>query len=139
MQTQLRCRGWRQESLLRLLENVLTVGEDPKNLVVYAALGKAARDWKSHDAIVAALRTMEEGQTLVVQSGDPDDDHPPFEQRYSVSSDGQRLIEVIGFKGGRSGGFTISRVWDREAHTDVSGVPPGSTNSAVPGAHPSAQ
>ena len=71
MQTQLRCRGWRQESLLRLLENVLTVGEDPKNLVVYAALGKAARDWKSHDAIVAALRTMEEGQTLVVQSGRP--------------------------------------------------------------------
>jgi urocanate hydratase len=71
VQTQLRCRGWRQESLLRLLENVLTVGEDPKNLVVYAALGKAARDWKSHDAIVAALRTMEEGQTLVVQSGRP--------------------------------------------------------------------
>ncbi|HEY0340183.1 MAG TPA: hypothetical protein VGC34_05205, partial [Steroidobacteraceae bacterium] len=71
MQTQLRCRGWRQESLLRLLENVLTVGEDPRNLVVYAALGKAARDWKSHDAIVNALRTMEEGQTLVVQSGRP--------------------------------------------------------------------
>jgi urocanate hydratase len=71
VQTQLRCRGWRQESLLRLLENVLTVGEDPKNLVVYAALGKAARDWKSHDAIVAALKTMEEGQTLVVQSGRP--------------------------------------------------------------------
>jgi urocanate hydratase len=71
VQTQLRCRGWRQESLLRLLENVLTVGEDPKNLVVYAALGKAARDWKSHDAIVAALRSMEEGQTLVVQSGRP--------------------------------------------------------------------
>ena len=71
VQTQLRCRGWRQESLLRLLENVLTVGEDPSNLVVYAALGKAARDWKSHDAIVTALRSMEEGQTLVVQSGRP--------------------------------------------------------------------
>lgn len=41
---QLRCRGWRQEGLLRLLENVLAVGEDPGNLVVYAALGKAARD-----------------------------------------------------------------------------------------------
>ena len=78
-------------------------------------------------------------KTLVVQSGDPDDDHPPFEQRYSVSADGQRLIEVISFKGGRSGGFTISRVWDREVHTNVSGVPPGSTNSAVPGEHPSAQ
>ena len=43
----LRCRGWRQEGLLRLLENVLAVGEDPANLVVYAALGKAARDWPS--------------------------------------------------------------------------------------------
>ena len=35
----LRCRGWRQEGLLRMLENVLAVGEDPQNLVVYAALG----------------------------------------------------------------------------------------------------
>ncbi|HLU01916.1 MAG TPA: urocanate hydratase [Advenella sp.] len=68
---QLRCKGWRQEALLRLLENVLSVGEDPDNLVVYAALGKAARDWPSHDAIVHALRTMTEDYTLVVQSGKP--------------------------------------------------------------------
>ena len=67
----LRCRGWRQEGLLRLLENVLAVGEDPENLVVYAALGKAARDWASHDQIVETLRTMEEGETLLVQSGKP--------------------------------------------------------------------
>jgi hypothetical protein len=52
-------------------------------------------------------------KTLVVQSGAPDDDHPPFEERYSVSEDGQRLIEVVGFKGSRSGGFTMSRVWER--------------------------
>ena len=67
----LRCRGWRQEGLLRLLENVLAVGEDPSNLVVYAALGKAARDWPSHDKIVETLRTMSDGETLVVQSGKP--------------------------------------------------------------------
>ena len=67
----LRCRGWRQEGLLRLLENVLAVGEDPENLVVYAALGKAARDWKSYHAIVAALKTMEAGHTLIIQSGRP--------------------------------------------------------------------
>jgi len=67
----LRCRGWRQEGLLRLLENVLAVGEDPANLVVYAALGKAARDWPSHDKIVETLRTMVEGETLIVQSGKP--------------------------------------------------------------------
>lgn len=67
----LRCKGWRQEGLLRLLENVLAVGEDPANLVVYAALGKAARDWPSHDRIVATLRTMSDDETLVVQSGKP--------------------------------------------------------------------
>ena len=69
--TTLRCKGWRQEARLRLLENVLAVGEDPANLVVYAALGRAARDWPSHDAIVRALMTLEEDQTLIVQSGKP--------------------------------------------------------------------
>jgi urocanate hydratase len=67
----LRAKGWRQEGLLRLLENVLCVGEDPDNLVVYAALGKAARNWPAHDAIVTALKTMEEDETLVIQSGKP--------------------------------------------------------------------
>jgi urocanate hydratase len=67
----LRCRGWRQEGLLRLLENVLAVGEDPARLVVYAALGKAARDWPSYEAIVDALKTMDEDETLVIQSGKP--------------------------------------------------------------------
>jgi urocanate hydratase len=67
----LRAKGWRQEVLLRLLENVLSVGEDPDNLVVYAALGKAARNWASHRAIVETLLTMEEGQTLLIQSGKP--------------------------------------------------------------------
>jgi hypothetical protein len=54
-----------------------------------------------------------DGRVLVIQAENPDDDHPPFEERYSLSEDGQRLIEVIAFKGGRSGGFTVSRVWDR--------------------------
>ena len=67
----LRCKGWRQEGLLRLLENVLAVGEDPDNLIVYAALGRAARDWPSHDKIVSALKTMSDGETLIVQSGKP--------------------------------------------------------------------
>ena len=54
-----------------------------------------------------------EEKTLIVMGGDPDDDHPPFEERYSLSDDGQRLVEVVSFKGGRSSGFTMSRVWDR--------------------------
>jgi len=52
-------------------------------------------------------------KVLVVQAGDPDADHPPYEESYSLSDDGSRLIEVVGFKGGRSNGFTMSRVWDR--------------------------
>jgi hypothetical protein len=51
--------------------------------------------------------------TLVVQSGETDEDHPPYEQRFSLSTDGERLIEVVMFKGGRSNGFSASRVWDR--------------------------
>ena len=67
----LRCKGWRQEALLRMLENVLAVGEDPEHLVVYAALGRAARNWPAHDAIVAALKVLEDDETLIVQSGKP--------------------------------------------------------------------
>ena len=63
--TELRAKGWRQEALLRLLENVLAVGEDPDNLVVYAALGKAARNWASHERIVETLTTMDEDETLI--------------------------------------------------------------------------
>ena len=68
---ELRCRGWRQEGLLRLLENVLEIGERPEDLVVYAARGKAARDWDSYEKIVAALRSLREEETLIVQSGKP--------------------------------------------------------------------
>jgi hypothetical protein len=56
-----------------------------------------------------------DASTLVVQAENPDDDNPPFEERYSLSEDGSRLIEVVAFKGGRSRGFTVSRVWDRVA------------------------
>ncbi|MET3926237.1 urocanate hydratase [Devosia sp. 2618] len=68
---ELRAKGWRQEALLRLLENVLSVGENPDELIVYAALGKAARNWASHKAIVETLLKMDEDQTLIIQSGKP--------------------------------------------------------------------
>jgi urocanate hydratase len=67
----LRCRGWRPEAILRLLENNLAISEDPERLVVYAAHAKAARDRPSLAAIIAALTRLEAGQTLVVQSGKP--------------------------------------------------------------------
>jgi urocanate hydratase len=67
----LRCRGWRQEAILRLLENNLAIAERPEDLVVYAAHAKVARDRPSLEAIIASLQTLGDGQTLIVQSGKP--------------------------------------------------------------------
>jgi urocanate hydratase len=67
----LRCRGWRQETILRLLENTLELAERQEDLVVYAGRAKAARDWPSYERIVSALESLRDGQTLVVQSGKP--------------------------------------------------------------------
>ena len=64
----LRCRGWRQESILRMLENNLENGEDPENLVIYTG-ARAARSWPDYDRIVAALKALEADETLVCQSG----------------------------------------------------------------------
>jgi urocanate hydratase len=67
----LRCRGWRQEAILRLLENNLENAEDQDALVVYMSIAKAARDWDSFRLIVDALTRLEDGETLVMQSGKP--------------------------------------------------------------------
>jgi urocanate hydratase len=67
----LRCKGWRQEAILRLLENNLENGEDPDNLVVYMSIAKAARDWESFERTVRALQELEDDETLVMQSGKP--------------------------------------------------------------------
>ncbi len=69
--TTLRCRGWRQEALLRMLENNLENGERPEDLVVYASFAKAARDWDAYHAIVAALKRLGDDETLLIQSGKP--------------------------------------------------------------------
>ncbi|MDQ6884678.1 MAG: urocanate hydratase [Candidatus Dormibacteraeota bacterium] len=70
---QLACKGWQQEAALRMLCNNLdpAVAERPEDLVVYGGTGKAARDWPSFHAIVAALERLEDDQTLLVQSGKP--------------------------------------------------------------------
>ncbi len=67
----LRAADWRSEGLLRLMENVLAVGEAPEKLIVYAALGKAARNWPAHAAIVRTLSDLQEDETLIIQSGKP--------------------------------------------------------------------
>ena len=54
-------------------------------------------------------------KTLIVSSAEIGEDRPPFEERYSIAEDSQRLVEEVIFRGGRSSGFIVSRVWDRLA------------------------
>jgi urocanate hydratase len=68
---ELRCKGWRQEAILRLLENNLENAESPSDLVIYMSWAKAARDWDSFDQAVAALKALETDQSLMMQSGRP--------------------------------------------------------------------
>ena len=67
------CRGWVQEAALRMLMNNLDpdVAERPQDLVVYGGTGKAARDWPSFDAICRTLLSLQDDETLLVQSGKP--------------------------------------------------------------------
>jgi urocanate hydratase len=71
--TQISCKGWLQEAALRMLMNNLDpeVGEKPDDLIVYGGRGRAARNWECYDAIVASLRSLENDETLLVQSGKP--------------------------------------------------------------------
>ena len=71
--TELTAKSWLTEAPLRMLMNNLDpeVAERPDDLVVYGGLGKAARNWACFDAIVAALRKLENDETLLVQSGKP--------------------------------------------------------------------
>src|SRR4029079_3199716 len=67
------CKGWHQEAALRMLMNNLDaeVAEKPDELIVYGGTGRAARDWRSFDQIVSSLRSLENDETLLVQSGKP--------------------------------------------------------------------
>lgn len=67
------CKGWLQEAAYRMIQNNLDpmVAERPEDLVVYGGIGKAARNWESFDKILEALKTLENNETLLVQSGKP--------------------------------------------------------------------
>jgi urocanate hydratase len=71
--TTLSCKSWLTEAPLRMLMNNLDaeVAENPQELVVYGGIGRAARDWRCYDAIVASLKTLEDDETLLIQSGKP--------------------------------------------------------------------
>jgi urocanate hydratase len=69
----LTAKSWMTEAPMRMLMNNLHPGvaENPHELVVYGGIGRAARSWQDFDAIVDSLKTLEETQTLLVQSGKP--------------------------------------------------------------------
>src|ERR1700686_3142957 len=71
--TQLSCKSWLTEAAFRMLQNNLDpeVAENPKELVVYGGIGRAARNWECFDAIIKALRDLEDAKTLLIQSGKP--------------------------------------------------------------------
>jgi len=69
----LSCKSWLTEAAYRMLQNNLDpeVAEDPKRLVVYGGIGRAARDWTCFDTILATLRQLDDDESLLVQSGKP--------------------------------------------------------------------
>ena len=69
----LTARSWSTEAPLRMLMNNLDPenAERPDDLVVYGGTGRAARDWRSYDAIVRTLTSLGNDETLLVQSGRP--------------------------------------------------------------------
>ncbi|MCW3476597.1 urocanate hydratase [Limobrevibacterium gyesilva] len=71
--SELSAKSWLTEAPLRMLMNNLDpdVAERPQELVVYGGIGRAARDWNAFDQIVAALKSLDGDQTLLVQSGKP--------------------------------------------------------------------
>lgn len=71
--SQLQCKGWIQEAALRMLLNNLDpdVAERPDDLIVYGGRGKAARNFEALDNIIAALKILENDETLLIQSGKP--------------------------------------------------------------------
>ena len=69
----IKAKHWTTEAAVRMLMNNLDdeVAEDPKNLVVYGGIGRAARNWDCYDTIVETLERLEQDETLLVQSGKP--------------------------------------------------------------------
>jgi len=67
------CRSWLTEAAYRMIQNNLDpeVAENPKHLVVYGGIGRAARDWDAFDRILAALKELADDESLLIQSGKP--------------------------------------------------------------------
>ena len=101
--TELQAKSWLTEAPLRMLMNNLDpeVAERPQDLVVYGGIGKAARNWDCFDAIVGALKQLDDDETLLVQSGKPvgvfrtHADAPRVMLRGGLNRRGNIMIEVV--------------------------------------------
>ncbi|MCL1892974.1 MAG: urocanate hydratase [Holophagaceae bacterium] len=71
--TKLSCKNWLAEAAYRMIQNNLDpdVAENPKSLVVYGGIGRAARNWECFDKILECLKKLEDDETLLIQSGKP--------------------------------------------------------------------
>ena len=71
--TERTAKSWLTEAALRMIQNNLDpeVAENPKELVVYGGIGRAARNWECFDAILEALRELGDDESLLIQSGKP--------------------------------------------------------------------
>ena len=71
--SQLHCKNWLAEAAFRMIQNNLDpeVAENPKHLVVYGGIGRAARDWACFDQILDSLKALEADESLLIQSGKP--------------------------------------------------------------------
>lgn len=58
--TTLTAKSWLTEAPLRMLMNNLDpeVAENPRELVVYGGIGRAARNWECYDRIVETLKQL---------------------------------------------------------------------------------
>ncbi|MGJ8560081.1 MAG: urocanate hydratase [Litorimonas sp.] len=71
--SEITAKSWLTEAPMRMLMNNLhpDVAENPHELVVYGGIGRAARTWDDFDRIVESLTSLEDDETLLVQSGKP--------------------------------------------------------------------
>jgi urocanate hydratase len=94
----LSCRGWQQESVLRLLINSVDaeVAEQPEELIVCAGGLKAASDWNSFRSIIDLLRKLADDETLLIRSGHPEGIFP-------THVDAPRVVVA------NSGGYSVPR------------------------------
>jgi urocanate hydratase len=71
--TEKTCKSWLTEAAYRMIQNNLDpeVAENPKHLVVYGGIGRAARNWECYDKILEVLKDLNDDETLLVQSGKP--------------------------------------------------------------------